>query len=283
MNSSTKSGSTHRDVVLLFASYFAPGLELCVRSLRSVGCNCRIILFAGPDFSAPLRFSAIVDQFQIELIPNCTETKKRSYVAHMLRFEYELKWLQANRADVDRVFHTDSFDVFFQGDPFASHVSSSTLKFVVEPHQIRSCGWNLGWMLECYGNGVLEQMRHRFIICSGSIAGGAGPYVRLLELMMAQPHWSRCWRESMDQPILNYLVWSGSVAANNISYTLTGCHEGFFTVQWCVVERNVIYNEHGQVMSTMGTVPSYIHQYNRLQDLSDYFYDTCRMARQKAS
>jgi hypothetical protein len=86
----------------------------------------------------------------------------------------------------------------------------------------------------------------------------------------------------MDQPILNYLVWNGMVEAEGISYVLTGCHEGFFTVQWCVVERKVRYNAHGQVISTMDTVPTYIHQYNRLQNLSNHFYDACRMPRQKA-
>jgi hypothetical protein len=87
----------------------------------------------------------------------------------------------------------------------------------------------------------------------------------------------------MDQPILNFLVWNGLVSGANISYSLTGCNEGFFTVQWCVVERKVKYNVHGQVVSTMGTVPTYIHQYNRLQELSNRFYDLCRMPRQKAT
>jgi hypothetical protein len=283
MNSSTHSGSTARDAVLLYASYFAAGLELCVRSLRSAGANCRIVLFVGPDFAPPRRFLPLAEHLRIEVVPNCSERRGREFVPHMLRFEYELEWLEANRGAVDRVFHTDSFDVFFQGDPFASHVSADALRFVIEPHQIRSCGWNLGWMIECYGSHVLERMRHRFIACSGSIAGGAGHYTRLVLLMIAQSQWKTCWKASMDQPILNYLLWSGMIDQANISYSLTGCHEGFFTVQWCVVERNVRYNEHGQVVSTMDTVPSYIHQYNRLQDLSNHFYDSCRMGRQKAS
>jgi hypothetical protein len=33
----------------------------------------------------------------------------------------------------------------------------------------------------------------------------------------------------------------------------------------------------------MNTVPSYIHQYNRLQKLSDHLYDSCRMPRQKST
>jgi hypothetical protein len=130
---------------------------------------------------------------------------------------------------------------------------------------------------------MVERMRHKFIICSGSIAGGAEPYRRLLELMTNQPHWGVCWQPSMDQPILNYLVWNGHVQRAKVPYTLTGCDEGFFTVQWCVVERNVRYNQHRQVISVMNTVPSYIHQYNRLQKLSDHLYDSCRMSRQKST
>jgi hypothetical protein len=223
------------------------------------------------------QIAKMMSVLEIEIIQHCDETNGRPFVPHMLRFEYEFAWLKAHSDSVDRVFHTDSFDVYFQGDPFASHISRTALKLVLEPHQIRSCGWNLAWVRACYGAPVLEELRHKFIICSGSIAGGLGPYLLLLELMINQSQWRKCWEESMDQPILNYLIWSGEASDVGIPYELTGCDEGFFTVQWCVLERNVRYNEHGQVISVMNRVPSYIHQYNRLQALSNHFYRSCHM------
>jgi hypothetical protein len=195
----------------------------------------------------------------------------------MLRYEYEYRWLKEHRHEVDRVLHSDSLDVFFQGDPFANEVTSDSLIFVVEPHQIRTCGWNLGWIYKCYGRTGLSEMKHRFIICSGSIAGGVGAYLSLIELMIGQPQWKTCWASSMDQPILNTLVWDGTVAKAGIKYQLVGCHSGFFTVQWCVIERAVRYNEHHQVMSTMNTVPSFVHQYDRVTELSLHFYRSCKV------
>ena len=282
-NSSTHSRSSLRDVVFLFATSFAPGLELCIRSLRSTGAGCRIVLFLSPGFPETPEFLNLIEGASVELVRNCDSGPNRPLVPHMLRFEYERKWLRSHDGEVNRIFHTDSFDVFFQGDPFAGYISDNSLQFVVEPHQIRSCGWNLAWMNACYGQEMGKEMRNKFIICSGSISGDAHAYEKLLDLMISQREWKKCWDPSMDQPILNYLVWSGAVRRRGIKYKFTGCDDGFFTVQWCVLDRQEKMNEYGQLISEHGSVPSYIHQYNRLQSLSDNLYDKCGMTRQPAT
>jgi hypothetical protein len=116
----------------------------------------------------------------------------------MYRFQCELKWLEANADSVDRVLHSDAFDVFFQGDPFASHISFDSLKLVVEPHCIRSCGWNLAWVKQCYGEQGMHDLEHSFIICGGSIGGSAAQYIKLLRLMQTQKEWRDCWGASLD-------------------------------------------------------------------------------------
>lgn len=298
INSSTRVSSTRRDVVLLFATNFAPGLELCIKSLRSTGSECRIVLFCSPGFVFSRYLQRLLKAMKVEVVPDCFETKQRAYVPHMLRFEYELDWLKKHQKggkssnktinsnlysiddddddSLDRVLHTDSFDVFFQGDPF-EYIPHDSLTFVVEPHQFRSCGWNLGWLTECYEGAVVNRMTHNFIICSGSIAGSIDHYIKLLELMIKQSAWSRCYKPSMDQPILNYLVWSGNVANEGIKYRLTGCDDGFLTVQWCVLENKPLYNVHGQIISQMKSVPSYIHQYNRLIPMMTRLYKQCHI------
>lgn len=300
INSSTQVSSTRRDVVLLFATNFAPGLELCIKSLRSTGSECRIVLFCAPGFVFSRYLQRLLQAMKVEVVPDCVETHRRSYVPHMLRFEYELDWLKKHRKgrkqsksysnntqdtniysiedddSLDRVLHTDSFDVFFQGDPF-EYIPHDSLTFVVEPHQFRSCGWNLGWLTECYEGAVVSRMTHNFIICSGSIAGSIDHYIKLLELMIQQSAWSRCYKPSMDQPILNYLVWNGHVANEGIKYRLTGCDDGFLTVQWCVLENKPLYNSHGQIISQMKSVPSYIHQYNRLPPMMSRLYRQCHI------
>lgn len=279
-NSTTTVHSTPRDVVFFFATNFASGLELSIKSLRSTGSECRIILFCAPGFSFSQYFKRLAKELDIEIVKNCVDEKKRHYVPHMIRFEFELQWLEkemkTSENSINRIFHTDSFDVFFQGDPF-SHITDDSLIFVVEPHQIRSCGWNLAWITQCYGGAIASKMSHRFIICSGSIAGDAVNYIKLLKLMIAQTAWSRCYEPSMDQPILNYLVWNGLVDNEGIKYKLTGCDNGFFTVQWCVLEKTPLYNEHGQLISNFKAVPSYNHQYNRIPEMQEKMFTQCHI------
>jgi hypothetical protein len=272
-NHSELIGSSPRDAVFFYASHPGPGLRLSIKSLRSSGCLCRIILFVPPDFD-PRDDAAFFAQFAVSIIAHGADPQ-RALVPHMTRYESELRWLEENAGTVDRVLHSDAFDVFFQGDPFTEHVMSDSLTFVVEPHCIRSCGWNLGWIHRCYGDKGASEMEHKFIICSGSIGGPAQDYAKLVRLMVEQPEWTSCWGASLDQPILNYVVWSGVARRAGIRYRFTGCDDGFFTMQWCVLEANVLTNDAQQVVSVEGTVPSYLHQYDRNPHLKQDLFERC--------
>jgi len=276
-NSTTLCESSNRDVVFFFATSWSSGFDLAIKSLRSTGAKCRIVLFVPSRFFLNYRRNLVLNLLNIEIIKDCNATNGRNMVPHMIRYEYEKIWLEKHIGEIDRVFHTDTFDVFFQGDPFCTSISNESLAFVIEPHLIRSCGWNTDWISRCYGSKELFSLRHEFIICSGSIAGPAYQYLQLLNLMISQKHWESCWENSMDQPILNYLVWKGVVKEKGIKYHFVGCDSGFFTVQWCVLEREIRYNEHGQVISLMNTVPAYVHQYNRVQPFSTYLYSICNV------
>ncbi|OHT15704.1 hypothetical protein TRFO_13866 [Tritrichomonas foetus] len=266
-NISQLVGSTNRDIVFFYATQNGDGLMLSIASLRQTGCRCRIILFVSKMFEITDSLVHFLTVNDVEIITHCDEKKGREYAPHMLRYEYELVWLENHINEVDRILHSDAFDVFFQGDPFTSSIDNSSLTFVVEPHCIRSCGWNIAWINQCYGAGGVDRLRHHFIICSGSISGPAIQYLNLLKLMTSQPAWKSCWGTSLDQPILNYLVWTGEVEKSQIQYKLTGCDGGFFTMQWCVVDKTVLMNEHNQIVSSFNTVPSYVHQYNRFPEI----------------
>lgn len=284
-NSSTKHvDSTKRDVILLYATGYAPGLELCIKSLRSTGSECRIILLCPSKTSFSKYEERIFRALRVEVV-KYQDSKYRNDVPHMIRYDFEFKWLTKHISEVDRVFHTDSFDVFFQGDPFSkiSNVTDKELTFVVEPHLIRSCGWNTNWLSKCYVEPVLHNMRQEYIICSGSIAGSSKMYLSLLDMMIHSAEWTRCWDRSLDQPILNFAVWNGNVSRQGIKYKLTGCDNGFFTVTWCVLEENVRHNEHGQIISLSGSVPNYIHQYNRIDSFTNELYRKCKVANHKGS
>ena len=282
-NVSTFGGGSERDVIFLYGTGYKYGLELTIRSIRSAGCKCRIVFIYPSSFHPEGEFKDILKSLKVECIETPEEDPlQRIDVPHMIRYEYEKIWLDNHINEVDRVLHTDSYDVFFQGCPFAQSIDNNpipfdSLIFVVEPHCFRSCGWNLAWMESCYGHEITISHRHNFIICSGSIAGGAKPYQKLLNLLIEQPQWESCWNISLDQPILNHLMWTGKIKEAGINYQLTGCNGGFFTMQWCIVERDVQFNEKGQIISLEGSVPSFIHQYNRIYGLETNFWRACHM------
>ena len=267
INVSEEVGSGPRDVVFFYATAFGNGLQLSISSLRKTGCKCRIILFISKTFEINRFLINFFVQNNVEVISNSDDSRQRGYAPHMLRYEFEYLWLLNHTDEVDRVLHSDAFDVFFQGDPFTRAIDNKSITFVIEPHQLRSCGWNIAWMNQCYGDIGVNMFRHNFIICSGSISGPSSEYLKFLEVLISQPEWSSCWGTSLDQPIVNYIVWSGKLTQNGIKYKFTGCDDGFFTMQWCVLDSNILYNEYNQIISTEGSVPSYIHQYNRYPEL----------------
>lgn len=268
-------GSTKRDVVLFSADIYHVGLELAVKSLRSAGSQCRIVLLSAKTLSLSFQTKKLFKTLDVEVFDNCSNVNSsRDYVPHMLRFEFEKQWIEEHRNEIDRVFHSDAFDVYFQKDPFGPDISNDKITFVLEPHAFRSCGWNLAWMTDCYGSIVMQQLNTRFIICSGSIIGGADPYLKLINLMMSQKEWSKCWKPSYDQPIVNFLVWSGAVDKAGIQYELTGCNGNYLTMQWCLTG-TVPFNKNGRITSMIGSVPAFVHQYNRNKTLTRKLHRQC--------
>jgi hypothetical protein len=272
-NFTSRAVGSPSDALFLYSSSFVPGLELALRSFRSTCVLCRVVVFGDSNFAANERQSLLFQSLRVELITTCVDAKNRSSAPHMLRYECIASYLDAH-ADVRRVFHSDAHDVFFQGNPFAS-LSSAHLSFVVEPHCIRTCGWNLNWLMRCYGRRVMGGMTNRFIVCSGSIGGPAAEFRKLIALMVAQPEWTTCWAHSFDQPILNQLLWSGEVARAGIKYELGGCDAGVYTMQWCVIEREVLMNEDSVVVSRVGTKPFLLHQYNRIENFDAHLFERC--------
>jgi hypothetical protein len=232
----------------------------------------------APGFSVSRAHLTLLSSLGVESVRDCGALPHQiRVVPHMTRFRYEHAWLLRHAGSVDRVLHSDAYDIFFQGDPFDDAIRSDYISFVVEPHFIRACGWNLNWFEQCFGR-VVDQFKNRFIICSGSIGGGADFYLRLVALMLNVSQWEDCYDESKDQPILNFLVWSGRVRDAGIRYRFLGCDGGLMTLQWCVINHIVRFNHRGQVLSPSNTVPAYLHQYPRLRGLRRYLFHSCGMA-----
>ena len=95
-----------------------------------------------------------------------------------------------------RIWMIDVRDSFFQSDPFAfmpllqqeqggdkSAASHFHVFTGVESFPIKECGWNSGWVKDCFGSAVLGDIGSRGIICSGVSAGTAGAAVEYVRIM----------------------------------------------------------------------------------------------------
>ena len=267
-------GSSHRDVVFLFGNSFCRGLEIAIKTLRHTGCQARVVFFTVPSFVNDKKAMGVMNSMNVEVFSECRE---ENLVPHMIRYNYEYAWLVNHTGEVDRVLHADAYDIFFQADPFVDTIKKEYLTFIVEPHFIQSCGWNLNWFTTCFGHRETEKYKANFIICSGTICGGADHYTKLLKLMIHSPQWTSCYQPSFDQPILNWIVWSGQADEAGISYRFSGCDGGIMTVQWCVVNNEVRFNNYDQVLSPTNRVPALVHQYPRLEPLATHLNQYCRL------
>jgi hypothetical protein len=260
---------------MFYATTYKPGLVLALYSLVSTGTNCRIILFVASDFSAKASFFEFAQRYAVEIVEHCDATSDLPPFGHMLRYEYEEMWLQENAQDVDRVIHCDSYDVFFQADPFQDVIPFDRLLLVREELLIAHCDWNSQWMKECYGRRVWEAIKDNNVICTGLIAGNAGEYRRLLSLMRARPEWQFCWDTSKDQPILNRLLWTGVFKENKFLFDYTDCHHGIFTMHWCQGDEPIQFNTQNLLATPQDDVPFLLHQYNRYQTAIDHLAEQC--------
>jgi hypothetical protein len=272
-NFTTRALGSKRDVLFLYTTHWHPGVELAVRSFRSVCFLCRIVVFVSPTFVMNDRQTVLFKNLDVEIISNCGNLNGRPLIPHMFRYECIREYMD-DHTDIQRVFHCDAHDVFFQGNPFSAGLPSNQISFVVEPHCIRTCGWNLAWITQCYGMRG-NALSNRFIVCSGSIGGSAREFRKLIDLMISQPEWKRCWDVSLDQPILNYLLWSGEIDKHGIRYVIGGCDSGFYTIQWCTLERQIKMNQDNVVVSRTGNPPFFLHQYNRVDKFDQYLFGKC--------
>jgi hypothetical protein len=94
----------------------------------------------------------------------------------MLRYIEYRKWL-APYADDTLVFLCDTKDTFFQVHPFLAYVDMFAKEgkdlFFFQEHiiTIDTQVMNKGWILDCWGQGELNKIKHNHVLCSGTTMG----------------------------------------------------------------------------------------------------------------
>lgn len=134
-------------------------------------------------------------------------------------YQYLLDNYQQNA--YSRVLLTDVRDTVFQGDPFAVLPKGRSAFYAFEEGGkggLEDCKWNSDWIVDCFGEEALQQVRKYQILCSGvSLASidTALPYLkRMSDIVLGKAgvgYFPNCERNGVDQGIYNVLMYNGTV------------------------------------------------------------------------
>lgn len=261
--------STKRDVVLAAALTALKRVEYFLRTLRTTGTNARVILFLDAEKTATPEWRRFFSACDIEpVFVNETSQVLRDS-PKLTRYYYYYQWLKDHIDEVDRVIHTDTFDVIFQSDPFIPYLDASKLYFTFEPVTIGDSGWTSSWIRQCYGSKFISRYGDRAVSCSGVTAGGAKPFLTYLSVMLNNPTWPACYGHSLDQAHHNYLLYTGEFEKAGLDILSLDCNSPFLTMHFCCKRAKCRVDENGIVFgNNTESAPVLVHQYNRWKNLT---------------
>lgn len=169
------STSTVNDAAFAFLTgNQSANLLTWVRTLRSTGCKCSIILLMTEEFYESHHSSVIKD------LENCGATIVNvSYFNHFRirdgrvfsRLIFHL-FLEYQSHNFDRIMINDIFDTIFQKDPFNKQMPSDKLSFSIERSVFSHNYYNQGYLYNAIGiNAFSAEWSNRFVVNSGFVIG----------------------------------------------------------------------------------------------------------------
>lgn len=203
---------------------------------------------------------------------NILETQPNNY-----RFIKFFDFLNENK-EYKNVLIADVSDVYFQSNPFED-LKGEFIFFAEEDESetIGSNGFNSRWILQSFGNKVLEKIKHNKIVCCGTTIGSYDNmllYCKKLtsEMVRIKKENNPYFFDMMDQGIHNYICHTSLEKFKNPLIKNNG--DFFATIGiTCTAspEKIITKNNHIEVNEK---IPRIIHQYNRSKQLLD-FLNSC--------
>jgi len=267
--------SSKHDVILASALSEMKRVEYFIRTLRTTGCRARVILFLDNLNQIDFYWKKILKLCDIEVVLVHYQSDVIHSAPKLSRYYHEYEWLKNNIKDVNRVLHTDTFDVIFQSDPFISDINESNLYFTLEPVTLSESLWTEKWIEQCYGLEVVQDFSSEFVSCSGVTLGGAKPYFKYLEILVGSPQWSRCFGHSLDQAHHNYLLFSGDFQSAGLSIEFMDCQSPYLTMHFCCKKQKCTLKSKGVLYINSSNPPVLIHQYNRWKNITQMNFNKC--------
>ena len=204
-------------------------------------------------------------------------TGLKEYLAHAAlplfyrRHLIYLQFLRAHRMEFERVFLTDTRDVFFQQDPFSWNPSKGLHFFLLEEdHTIKSSQLSDNWTENQFGRINAAQHLDKIVSCAGTTFGDINTIITYLEQMVITSLCARKLRKITggdDQGVHNYLIYENLLPA----FTLhPNWRSAVLTSTAPITMGDIRLNPEGQVVSKGGEVFPVLHQYDRIPELKSH-------------
>jgi hypothetical protein len=174
----------------------------------------------------------------------------------------------------------DVRDTYFQRDPFPAiplGVEGFLAFTGVERIPIRECGWNSGWIKDCFSGSVYHDVVDKKILCSGVSLGSMSTVYRYLELMTdvilatgksdisRDARFPHCERNGVDQGVHNVLLHKQLVPYTKI------WEKGLGPVT--NLQAQLAKFENGLVLNANEAQPRIVHQYDRIPALQTMLFE----------
>jgi hypothetical protein len=192
-----------------------------------------------------------------------TKEKLAHLVFHLFyrRHLLYLQFLRQNQSKFDRVFLTDSRDVYFQADPFSWNPESGLHFFLEEAsNKIGECSHHVRWLKSQFGQKVLDELAREMISCAGTTLGDTASIMEYLSRMVALSMNALSLREhDGDQGIHNYILYKKILPEIIIQEN----RRGPVMTLGAMKPEAVRLNAQGWVINDDGQIPAVLHQYDR--------------------
>jgi len=208
-----------KDIIIGMAQDTDPkNLAVFCGSLRRVSDADVVIFINAP---VPERHREIAGKYNIQLIDfdlSSLDESIRKYHPSTLRWPLIYNFFKdsAIQSKYNRVWMIDVRDSAFQKDPFVMLPAGESAFYAfggVEDKLIADCGWNAGWIRDCFGEQTLNEVGSNAIICSGvSVASmdRAIPYLQLMsDTVLGKDKFAKfpsCERNGVDQGAHNVII-----------------------------------------------------------------------------
>jgi hypothetical protein len=192
-----------------------------------------------------------------------TKEKLAHLVFHLFyrRHLLYLQFLRQNQSKYDRVFLTDSRDVYFQANPFSWNPESGLHFFLEEAsNKIGESSDHVRWLKSQFGQKVLDELARETISCAGTTMGDTVSIMEYLSRMVALSMNAFSLREhDGDQGIHNYIFYEKILPEIIIHEN----RRGPVMTLGAMKPQNVRLNAQGWVINDDGQIPAVLHQYDR--------------------